>query len=1084
MHASSSPEPTKSHRSRRRWVPRTFVQKAVFAALCLGILYLLGGFLLLPWILKHQLRSQLSETTGRAVSVGSVRFNPLVFSLSIEQFALAAEEAAGSGEADLLRFDQLIVDLSVTSLWHRAPVVERLRLDGPAVTVVRNRDGVMSFQDILDRIERDATEEDDDEPDELPRFRVHRLEIRNGSLVMTDHAVADEFSYEATPIDLTLLAFGTLGEAENEVSLEALTPQGTSFSWRGTLVLSPFSSEGEFRIGALRFEPFRPYLESFIAVEFGTSQLSLALPYRFNTNPQGELLEIVAGEVLLESLEAAEPGAEQSFFALDAIGINGISAQLTAQSVHIEEIAIRDGRLLLERDEDGQLRLAERLPPQEDDPRPAPAEPGSADNEWQYRIDRLHAQNLSFLVRDESFGALMELPLTIAHLRLENISEALDQPVPFHLEGTVGEAGSYLTEGTVSPLPLRASLTLSLQEIALSTANPVAAALSGIHDMKGSLSIEGAVQIRPGEENPTDVSARFQGTLSVDELALATSAESDPILQLGRLGIDGMDAQLTPFTVSIEALSMESPSALIERSEDGMLNWLTLLEPPAEESIAPAGEGPETAAAPEPESGAEEPGIHLTVSQATLRDGTIVFEDRMVAPAVRQTFSDFEVTVNAFSLDGTTPGGLHAQGTIDQAATFAADANWEGGDFRQNTTIKVALEAFRLPSLSPYSAHFIGRSIAEGRLALDLNVAIEESRLAGNQRLTLAEFELGPGSGEPPVLDLPIGLAVSVLKDREGTIALNVPVSGDITDPQFSIAGIIQAALGNVIRNAATAPFRMLGSIFGGGGDRADIDLSFITFAPGLATLDGENEEKLRTLARALYERPELRLTYTGHVDPTTDRAALARSRLREQLEQSHRESGQAEAPGGEERDSRQPFDYEGAVTTAYLAQTGTPPETETISAIPPPAPQAQPEAATEAGTAARAESDTTLLPTGNVVSRITKRRGTRSSTPVTEAGERPPSVTPPATPPASPEPGDDRATVTPLPPLEAMEDALLAMIEVHPVDLDALATRREEAARRFILEAEPIDPERLSPDPADGTRGEAPPASVSFELH
>jgi hypothetical protein len=107
---------------------------------------------------------------------------------------------------------------------------------------------------------------------------------------------------------------------------------------------------------------------------------------------------------------------------------------------------------------------------------------------------------------------------------------------------------------------------------------------------------------------------------------------------------------------------------------------------------------------------------------------------------------------------------------------------------------------------------------------------------------------------------------VSLLKNRKGEIDLNVPVSGTLDDPQFSVGGLVIKALINLIGKAITAPFALLGSMFGDGEE-----LSRVGFEPGRAVVDDAAAEKLATLAKALSDRPALKLEITGRADTDSD---------------------------------------------------------------------------------------------------------------------------------------------------------------------------------------------------------------------
>ncbi len=194
-----------------------------------------------------------------------------------------------------------------------------------------------------------------------------------------------------------------------------------------------------------------------------------------------------------------------------------------------------------------------------------------------------------------------------------------------------------------------------------------------------------------------------------------------------------------------------------------------------------------------------------------------------------------------------------------------------------------------LPPLSPYSVRYVGYPIERGKLSMDVHYHIEGGQLTAENRLTLNQLVFGEQPAGTEASNLPVHLAVSLLKDRNGVIDLNVPISGSLDDPQFSVGGVIAKAIVNLLWKAVTAPFAALGAIFGGGET-----LSYVEFAPGAATLDEAAVSKLDNLAQALRERERLTLDIAGRVDPAVDGEGIkANTLLRRMRMQKQKDLGE-----------------------------------------------------------------------------------------------------------------------------------------------------------------------------------------------
>jgi hypothetical protein len=255
---------------------------------------------------------------------------------------------------------------------------------------------------------------------------------------------------------------------------------------------------------------------------------------------------------------------------------------------------------------------------------------------------------------------------------------------------------------------------------------------------------------------------------------------------------------------------------------------------------------------------------------------------------------------------------------------------------------------------------------------------------------------------------MPVKLGFAVLRDRSGQIVFDVPIEGNLDDPDFKLGRVIGRAIINVLTKIVTSPFSLLGGMFGGG----DTDLSFAQFAPGSAALSPAETKKLDVLAKSLYARPSLRLEIAGGVDTVADAAALRATKLEERLRRLKWTAMRSRDPNSPPVDS---------VTIA---------PTERASWV----------------TAAFADA----FPTDSaVVAAKAAMAAPPAKAPKPAKGARPVSEATSAAPPY---------------PVPEMERRLLATIAVSPDDLRLLATARAKRCLDYLLTtpADKIEPERV----------------------
>jgi hypothetical protein len=151
--------------------------------------------------------------------------------------------------------------------------------------------------------------------------------------------------------------------------------------------------------------------------------------------------------------------------------------------------------------------------------------------------------------------------------------------------------------------------------------------------------------------------------------------------------------------------------------------------------------------------------------------------------------------------------------------------------------------------------------------------------------VVIEQLQLGEKVDSPDAVSLPLKLAVALLKDADGKISIELPVTGDLNNPQFRVMPIIWQTLRNLIVKAVSAPFKMIGGLVSGGGSE---DLGSVSFAPGSSDLSKEAEGALNKLSSALKERPALRLEIEGTAAASSDGPLIAEQRLEREYQYNY----------------------------------------------------------------------------------------------------------------------------------------------------------------------------------------------------
>jgi len=264
------------------------------------------------------------------------------------------------------------------------------------------------------------------------------------------------------------------------------------------------------------------------------------------------------------------------------------------------------------------------------------------------------------------------------------------------------------------------------------------------------------------------------------------------------------------------------------------------------------------------------PAASIHIGAITLTRGRLTFTDNFIKPNYTANITALTGKIGAIGTSAA-PAPVTLQGKLDENAPVNIDGTINPLAPAASVDITGKATGVELTNLSAYSSAYTGYPIEKGRLNGDVHYVLEQRKLTGDNHLVIEQLTFGDRIESPGASHLPVKLAVALLKNARGEIDVNVPVSCSLEDPQFSLGGLIGRALGGLIGKAATAPFRLLASMFGGGGE----DLGYVEFAPGVALLDDAGTAKLAQIVAAFADRPSLNLDIIGRVDPATDEAGL-----------------------------------------------------------------------------------------------------------------------------------------------------------------------------------------------------------------
>ncbi len=822
----------------------------------LVVLYAVAGFFALPPLIKWQLEKRLPEILGRPVSIGQVRTNPFALSVALNRVNIRVPDGADSlvqWERFYVNFDPLA---SITSEW----VLGDVALAGLDGAIEVRADGSLSVSDLIEKFRRPAVAGDSPRPapDGRP-WRIRRLNITDARLAFADRSQTEPFETAMGPVNLTVLDFRTAGARGAPGRFEAMSDAGEKFAWIGTLTAAPLTSTGELRIENLQLPKYGPYLADRLKATIASGRVSLNANYEIDLSPDNRRILITGGAAQLADFRLTEPGGAP-LADVTSLQVTGVAGDALASRLAVDAIRLDGGKLAITRAADGTVNLIELFPHSvvtgpAKPPRPAP----------EVNVKEISIRDFALSARDLAAPRPVEASLTRINGSLKNGTLAAGAAMPLDLSFDWAPRGAVRVSGNLMRDPLLADLNLEVAWLALPPLSPYLESMALARIDRGVASLSGRARVEQATAG-APFSVAFTGGGRVEDFSLVETEGGAELAGVDEFSLDDVKLTTTPrLVLSIAGANLGSPRAHAVRDEQGVLN-LSRLQPAATDGEAVGVSAGGTAKAE----------ADVTVSRVLIAGGEFTFEDRSVDPRVQTSLTQVSGTLRNFSSQHPELGSVELRGLVNGAGPVTAIGRLNPLGAQPFADLILDGKSIDLAPAAPYVSRFAGYELASGRLFFDVKAKLAGDQLDMRNTVTLERFELGRATPGPEAVKLPVKLGVALLKDSDGRIVLELPVQGSFSDPQFDVGAVVGDVFTGLLTKAATSPFSLLGSMFGGGGE----ELAQQEWVPGEAVLTEESMRRLVTVQRALAARPALGIEIEAAYHPREDTQAMKRVKL------------------------------------------------------------------------------------------------------------------------------------------------------------------------------------------------------------
>lgn len=850
------------------------MKRALGALLAALALYSLLGFLILPGVALRIANQQLANYATLPAKLQRVELNP--FSLELTLWGLQIGEPG----KEQVGFERLYANLQLDSLWSGALHLANVELDKPRTELLFAKDGSLNLTQLF-KLPPSQPKAETPASEPFP-LRIGSIKLNAGYLHFEDLRPSEPIEFLYDSMDLELKNLSTLPDDSTDMTLVAAGPKGGRIDWQGTFSLVPIASEGTLKFTDGKMKLVWPYVRDIVPLVLEDGRVSFETHYKLNLSKETELL--LDNTSLQVAPFAVNAPDGRPLVRLASLSVSETSIDLAKQLVTVGKIRSEKLETWAALEADGQLDWQKLFASQPAKAKPAEkTEPATAtpatkettgtntpSKPWQVLLRDVQLRNYQVHLADRTHKEPVALEVGPLNLDLQNFDSLNQSPFTLKLDTGVGKQGKLQASGDVNLAPVSSKLNVVTRDIDLRVAQAYISPFIRLELRSGMLNSDLDVDLK----STAPLAFSITGKAQVNQLHTLDTIKNRDFVKWQQLNLDGLEYRHGD-ALSIAKVNLQQPYARFMINEDRTTSVDDLLIP------QPAG-SPQKASNTSTSS-AKPLGIHI--GEIAINDGSANFADFSLTPNFATAIQQLNGRIGTIDNRQPKPANVDIKGKVDRYAPVTIKGALNPFDPMASLDIATSFKRVELTTLTPYSGKFAGYRIRKGRLNLDLHYLITKGQLKAENKLVLEQLQLGEKVDSPDAVDLPIRLAVALLKDTEGKISIELPISGDLNNPQFSVMPIVWQTLRNLVMRAAQAPFKFIGGLVSGGDAQ---DLGSVAFTPGSSDLSSDAKGALDKLASALKARPELRLEIEGTSAQSSDGPLIAEQRLEREYQATY----------------------------------------------------------------------------------------------------------------------------------------------------------------------------------------------------
>ncbi len=819
----------------------------------------------------------------------------------------------------IISFPSLDLNVNSAEIVSSSINLKSVVINSPVLNVRRERDGKFSLLNLLPQSDTPKAKTPavkEKQAVSAFHFTLEHFALEQGKVFFTDNIFSRPFRDEIDSINFSISNLN-LKQGCN-YTFNIVNRQVERINSEGDIIFEPLSAKGKLRIAGLEPKFYSSYFPSDLNIELKNGVIDFETGYDFKIVDNKNDISINQGVVNIRDLSVWQKSVKEELFRNKRTALSGLNFNMNQNTLSVDNITTDNAKINIKRLSDGNLNFTALTTSPKDSSRDSAelVNKETADKPFLYSVKSLKINSYSVLFEDQSTIDRTNLEINKINLSLANLSNHKHRKTKVNFSAAVKPQGNLRADGTITMEPLSSSMNLDLKNFPLKPVQGYIADQLNITLTGGLLSAFGKFTFAQNAD--TTIDAGYKGDVEVNDFATINTENVDNFILLKALRLKGMDFSLTPLNVNINEITVSELNTIFNIYADGTTNLQKILKKDTSKQEPMQG----------PASVNEKPEDkeNIRIDAVLLDNCNINFSDYRFRNLFSANMKNLNGKITGLSSEQDIMADVAVDGKYDATSpiTIAGKIN----PLAKNLFVDIGLnfKDIDLTQMNPYSQKYLGYAIRKGKLSLDLKYLVKDNKLDSKNNIFMDQLTLGEAVESSDATKLPVKFALALLRDRNGDIKLNVPVTGSLDDPKFNIGKLLLQVLGNIITKAVTSPFSALGALFGG-----KEELSYLEFEPGKSSFSSQSIEKLEKISSGLNAKNELNIEIHGFADINKDRVGLIEQNFQHKIKAAKLKDLLKRSDNNISIDSViiQPEEYEKYLKKAYESERFEKPKTK-----------------------------------------------------------------------------------------------------------------------------------------------------------